>query len=85
MTLFLIIINIFFSAIGEVPGDFDRLDITKSKGYFLGAPNFPNFIGCIRDLKVDGEAIIANAVGGASGYSVTNRDEMKLCTESDQE
>ena len=83
MTLFIIIINIFFSAIGEVPGDFDRLDITK--GYFLGAPNFPNFIGCIRDLKVDGEAIIANAVGGASGYSVTNKDEMKLCTESDQE
>ena len=70
---------------GEVPGDFDRLDISKSEGYFLGSPNLPNFTGCIRDFRVDEEAIIANAIGGESEYSVTSKNEMKQCTESDQE
>lgn len=72
-------------AMGEVPGDFERLDITKSKGYFLGSLNLHNFTGCIRDFRVDEEAIIANAIGGESEYSVTNKNEMKQCTESDQE
>lgn len=49
----------------------------------MGVLNFLNFIGCIWDFKVDGEVIIVNVVGGVSGYLVINKDEMKLCIESD--
>jgi len=75
--------------VGQTPGGYNRLDIPTSKAYFLGAPTnqnlLPNFIGCIRDLSVDGYEPITNAWAGKPDYMIVRMSSMRLCRASDEQ
>ena len=80
--------HLLYSAVGQTPGGFNRLDIPTSTGYFLGAPSslnlVPNFFGCIRNFIVDGVEPVTNSMAGKPDYTSVKKNLVRNCSPADQ-